>query len=96
MIRRPLHRSDKNRGRIVKALRDVGVKVYDLGEPVDLLCGYSTRLFLLEVKDGERKPSERRLRPAQQAFFDEWRGFPVFKVETIGEAFSALGIEITA
>lgn len=93
-IRRPLHRSDGNRNIIVKALRDVGVKVYDLGEPVDLMVGYRRRIVLMEVKDGARKPSERRLRPAQQAFFDEWSEFPVFKVETLNDAFQALGIEV--
>ncbi len=92
MIRRPLHRSDGNQARIISALRQAGVKVEVIGEPVDLLCGYARKLFLLEVKDGERRPSERRLRPTQQAFFNEWVGFPVYKVETISEAFNALDI----
>lgn len=93
-IRRPLHRSDGNRGIIVDALRRVGVKVYDLGEPLDLLTGYAGRLALLEIKDSGQSPSRRRLRPNQQAFFDEWRGFPIFKVETIAEAMRCHGIEL--
>jgi len=94
MLRRPLHRSDANRGLIVDALRKAGVKVYDLGEPLDLLTGYRGVLSLLEVKDGGRKPSERRLRLSQQAFFDEWHDYPIFKVETVEEALKAHGIKI--
>lgn len=94
MLRRPLHRSDANRGLIVDALRKAGVKVYDLGEPLDLLTGYRGILSLLEVKDGERKPSERRLRPSQQAFFDEWHGYPIFKVETVEEALAVHDIKV--
>ncbi len=91
-------KKDRNHQIIVAALRKAGVKVRNLNERdlPDLLCGYAGQIVLLEIKDGKRKPSERRLRPGQQAFFDEWTGYPIFKVENIADAFSALRIPITA
>jgi len=91
-------RKDANQNIIVNALRKAGVKVriLDARDLPDLLCSYQGKISLLEVKDGSRKPSERRLRPGQQDFFDEWSDSPVFKVETLADAFSALEIPISA
>lgn len=91
-------KKDANQSLIVTALRKAGVKVRILDERdvPDLLCSYQGKISLLEVKDGRRKPSERRLRPGQQAFFDEWSDSPVFKVETLADAFRALEIPISA
>lgn len=88
-------RKDGNHQLIVAALRKAGAFVYILDEPVDLLVGYQGSSYLLELKDGRRKPSERRLTPSQQKFFDEWTGGPLAKIETIGEAFQLLGITFT-
>lgn len=94
MIRRPLHRSDANQSLIVSALRKAGVKVEIIGEPLDLLTGYKGVLRLIEVKDGDRPASERKLRQRQKDFMRVWEEFPVYKVETIQEAFAAHGIEV--
>lgn len=88
-------RKDANQELIVKALRKAGASVTVMDEPVDLLVGYKGRTFLIEVKDGARKPSERRLTPEQQKFFNEWQGGQVAKVETIAGAFYVLGIPYT-
>jgi len=96
-MRYAVHRKDANQDRIVEGLEKVGVKVCILsgkGIP-DLLVGYRCRLWLFELKDGNRKPSERRLRDAQQKFADEWDGYPIVKVETLADAFNALGIEFS-
>lgn len=93
MLRRA-SRKDANQGRIVKALRDAGVKVHILNEPVDLLTGFQGTLRLLEVKDGDKFLSQRKLKPSQQKFMADFIGCPVFKVETIGEAFAVHGIEV--
>lgn len=89
-------KKDRNHELIVTALRKVGVRVRTLNEKdlPDLLTGFEGTLRLLEVKDGERKPSERRLRSGQQAFFAEFNGCPVYKVENVFEALSVHGIEV--
>lgn len=81
---------------IIRGLRAVGATVRVLNETdlPDVIAGYQGRTFLFEIKDGSRKPSERRLRPGQQRFFDEWRGGPLAKIETLADAFRELGIEI--
>jgi hypothetical protein len=71
---------DANQGEIVKALRKVGVDVEIIGLPVDLLCGYHGRNFLLEVKD-----KAGRLTKGQKEFMEQWRG-QVRVVRTAEEA----------
>ncbi len=88
-------RKDKNHAEIVKGLRAVGVKVHVLNQDYvpDLLCGYKFKLYLVEIKDGNRPPSQRKLRPGQQAFADEWHGYPICKVESLQQAYETLGIK---
>lgn len=40
----------------------------------DLLVGYGGTNYLLEVKDGLKSPSQRKLTPDEQTWHDEWRG----------------------
>lgn len=90
MIRRPLHRSDGNRGPIVEALRDVGVRVYDLGQPTDLATLYRGVARFIEIKSGKKK----KFTPAQKKFFQEWADGPIFRVETVEQALSVHGIHV--
>lgn len=91
MIRRPLHRSDATRGPIVDALRDVGIRVYDLGQPVDIMTLDKKRVVrLLELKSGSKK----KFTPAQIKFFSEWGDGPIFRVETIEQALAAHDISV--
>lgn len=87
-------RKDANQSRIVKALRDLGVSVYILNEPVDLVTGFRGTLRMLEVKDGDRVPSQRKLKPSQVKFMTEFAGCPVFKVENIYEALRIHGFDV--
>lgn len=71
-------RTDRNQSEIVEALRKLGASVQPLhsahdGIP-DLLVGYQGRNFLIEVKDGERVPSARKLTPCQVQWHREWSG----------------------
>lgn len=66
---------DANQPEIVAALRAIGVSVWVIGEPVDLLIGYRGRSGVLEIKDGSRPPSEQKLTPQQVEFFNLDRGF---------------------
>jgi len=65
-----------------------------IGEPVDLATLYRGVIRMVEVKNGDKKASEKKLRPSQKKFLSEWATGPVFKIETIGEALSVHGIEL--
>lgn len=85
---------DANHGDIVRALRAVGCSVQSLamvgaGCP-DLAVGYRGRNFLLEVKDGSKAPSARKLTPDEARWHEGWRG-TVVTVRTVDEALRAVG-----
>jgi hypothetical protein len=70
-------RTDANHKAIVQGLRGVpGMVVKDLshvgGGMPDLLCSFRGRLRFLEVKDGAKKPSARRLRATQEKFAEQF------------------------
>ncbi len=80
---------DSNQPVITKALRAAGCSVQPLhtvgrGVP-DLLVGKDGQNFLLEVKDGDKRPSERKLTDDQRDWHQQWRG-QVAVVETVADA----------
>ncbi|KKL82371.1 hypothetical protein LCGC14_1985420 [marine sediment metagenome] len=87
-------RTDANQNEIVQALRDVGASVAitsALGKGfVDLVAGYRGINYLIEIKDGSKPPSARRLTPDEQEFHDLWRG-AVIVVNDVDEALKAIG-----
>ena len=91
MIRRAC-RVDANHGNVVNALRMVGCNVQDLstvGEGCpDLLIGIPTvrELAFMEIKDGDKIPSKRKLTPDQVEWHARWEGYPVHIVESVSEA----------
>lgn len=55
---------DSNQKDIVKLLRSVGACVlhtHTLKNAFDILVGYKGRLYIVEIKDGEKPPSQRKL-----------------------------------
>ena len=71
-------RVDANHHVIVNALRQAGCTVTSLaavgkGVP-DLLVGIRGRNYLIEIKDGSKPPSERKLTSDQIAWHEAWRG----------------------
>lgn len=94
-------RVDANQAEIVRVLRQAGCGVLDLsavgkGCPDLLVHGpcYPWRHHLLEVKDGSKPPSERKLTPDQQRFHAEWMG-AIHVVTSPAEALDAIGISPT-
>ena len=89
-------RKDDNQTSIVKALRKAGFKVRILNQEdlPDLLVGHRFNFWLFEVKDGNKSPSRRKLRPGQQAFAEEFAGYPVCKIESLEDAFKVLGVKV--
>lgn len=82
-------RVDANQEQVVSALRGMGATVQSLaatgkGVP-DLLVGYRSKNYLLEVKDGRKPPSERKLTPDQEIWHEAWKG-TVHVVNTPTEA----------
>jgi len=81
---------DANQVAVVAAFRAAGASVLHLhtlgaGCP-DLLIGVDGVDQLVELKDGRKRESERRLRPEQVVFHREWRGRSVFVVTSAAEA----------
>jgi len=85
---------DANQRQIVAALRAVGASVRSLaaiGEGCpDLLVGYRSRNYLLEVK----RDAKAKLTPEQELFFQSWRG-PVYRVNSVDEALAVIGLVTT-
>jgi hypothetical protein len=86
---------DDNQTSIVSALRKAGCSVLSLaaiggGCPDLLVYRRSTGLlYMLEVKDGDKYPSQRKLTPHQVKFHKDW---PVHVVNNLDEALEACGI----
>lgn len=71
-------RKDANHDEIVRFLRDCGATVQTLhqvgnGTP-DLLVGWRGVNLLVEVKDGAKPPSKRRLTPDEDQWHIAWDG----------------------
>lgn len=80
---------DANQSEIVAALRAIGATVavtstVGQGFP-DICVGYRGRSILMEVKDGSKPPSERKLTPDQELFHAAWRG-EIVVVKSAAEA----------
>lgn len=86
-------RVDANQEQVVSALRACGayVRIVTQGDGLpDLLVGYRGYTLLLEVKDGRKPPSARKLTEAEEKFFQEWKGGLLAKVESVDEALDIL------
>ena len=81
---------DKNQKDVVKALRDYGADVFLLhtvgGGIPDLLVCYEEQTILMEVKDGEDK----KLTPQQVTLFENWKGGPLHRVNSVQNAIEVL------
>ena len=86
-------RTDGNHSEIVAALRAAGCSVQSLaalgsGVP-DLLVGVAGRNLLVEVKNGRKPPSKRRLSPDEIQWHQQWAG-QVITVASIDEALAVI------
>jgi Holliday junction resolvase len=87
---------DANQEQVVQALRAAGATVQSLagvgvGVP-DLLVGHQGKTILLEVKDGRKVPSARRLTEDQLKWHGAWRGGPLAVVDGVDAALRVLGV----
>ncbi len=96
MSRRYAAKVDANQAEIVSALRSVGATVTPThaagqGFP-DLVVGFRGVNLLIEVKDGAKPPSERKLTPAQKEWHATWTGQKAV-CKDVAESLAVLGIE---
>ena len=67
-------RVDDNLKQIVAAYRQLGCSVWVCNSMVDAVIGYGGIAELVEVKDGAKSASRRKLTPAQVKFRETWTG----------------------
>jgi Holliday junction resolvase len=89
-------RIDANHEQVVSALRAAGASVQSLagvgkGVP-DLLVGFQGKTLLMEVKNGKKTASERRLTEDQVRWHGAWRGGPLAVVDGVDAALRMLGV----
>lgn len=86
-------RVDANQEQIVSAMRACGatVRVVTQGDGLpDLLVGYRGYTILMEVKDGRKPPSARKLTEEEEKFFANWTGGMLAIVNSVEEALELL------
>jgi soluble P-type ATPase len=91
---RTASRIDHNQPEIVRVLRQLGARVQVLsmvghGVP-DLLILHRGKLALVELKDGSKSASRRKLTPDEQLWHEEWADAPLYVVATVDEAVDML------
>lgn len=72
---------DASEREIVEVLRQCGVTVYLLDQPVDALLGYRGKTTLAEFKTGKAKLNANQVR-----FIEAWRGSPVITMRSANDA----------
>lgn len=85
-------RIDANQGEIIEAFRKAGASVKPVHVVkgfVDIVVGINGRNMLVEIKDGAKVKSARKLTEAEQKFHDEWKG-RVHIVECLDDVTSVL------
>lgn len=87
-------RRDANHAEVRDTLRRLGCLVLDLGSVgkgcPDLLVAFRGQMVLLEVKDGKKPASARKLTPDEVEFHAEWKGYATV-VSSVAEAMKAVG-----
>lgn len=84
-------RTDANQRVIVEAFRDMGASVQVLSEVgkgcPDVIVGVFGINLLVEIKDGEKAPSQRALTEKEKQFHEKWKG-QVCVINSVDEAFN--------
>lgn len=84
---------DANQKQIVAGLRKAGCSVLILSQVgkgcPDIAVGFGGFTILMEIKDGSKPPSARKLTPDEEQFFRTWRGSAVV-IKSLDEAIEAI------
>jgi hypothetical protein len=93
---------DANQSEIVRALEAIGIRVIDMsatGEGCpDLCCLFRGQTYWLEIKDGKKPPSARKLTLPQLRWHEAARvaGVKVHVVESPSQALAVFGARMAA
>ena len=80
---------DKNQKEIVQALRKAGASVLitsQLKNCFDILVGFQGVNYIVEIKDGNLPPSQRKLSAGETKFKDNWKGGKYYIIESVEQA----------
>ncbi len=74
-----IKRTDRNHAEIINALRKIPnlsvFSTHEVGKGFpDIVVGYKGINYLIEIKDGNKPPSARKLTPDEVKFHSNWRG----------------------
>jgi hypothetical protein len=74
-----IKRTDSNHTEIIKALRKIPnlsvFSTHEVGKGFpDIVIGYKGINYLIEIKDGNKPPSARKLTPDEVKFHQDWHG----------------------
>ena len=86
-------RVDDNQKEIVEALRKFGATVLitsQLKNCFDILVGYNDVNYIMEIKDGNKPKSKRKLTEGEEVFMNTWRGGKYHIVNSIEEALNVI------
>lgn len=86
------HKIDANQAAIVRALKDIpGLSVLDIHNSnlSDVIVGFRGRNILLEIKNPDVKPSDRKLTERERIFHSSWHG-QIAVVHTLDEALAVI------
>lgn len=90
-------RVDSNQKEIVEGLRKHGASVLitsQLKNCFDILVGYNDVNYIMEIKDGKKPLSKRRLTSGEQKFKEEWKGGAYYVVESLESALNIINTTI--
>ena len=74
-----IKRTDSNHAEIIKSLRSIPnltvFSTHEVGKGFpDIVIGYKGINYLIEIKDGKKSPSQRKLTDAEIEFHLKWKG----------------------
>ena len=74
-----IKRTDRNHSEIINALRKIPnlsvFSTHEVGKGFpDIVIGYKGINYLIEIKDGNKPPSARKLTNAELQFHSNWKG----------------------
>lgn len=86
-------RVDDNQREIVEGLRKYGASVLitsQLKNAFDILVGYNGVNYIMEIKDGSKPPSQRKLTKGEQNFKNTWKGGEYYIVLNLEQAINII------
>jgi hypothetical protein len=75
---------DKNQSEIVNNLRKIGASVWIVNGILDIVVGFQHKTYIFEIKNPTANNPD--LQDSQIKFIEEWKGSPVYIIETFEDA----------